>query len=780
MYRQSFCKSPLLGVVFALCVLANSVQPPTSYADITAKEVESSIRMGVRYLKERQQADGGWPEYTSYNCGLSGLCTLALANAGVLPGDPNMTKALEYLRRAKPTDTYSVSLQTLALCQVGLVADLPLIRSNVVWLIEQQTDAGAWTYRPGLDSMGDPSNAQFALLALAAAEERGIQIKPQVYEKAAKYWRNIQSKDGGWAYSGGLSNTGSMTCAGIASSIICRGHLNDVSQRIKGDQIQCCGNSDEDDVVERGLQWLAAGFSSRANPGATGAAKNTFYYLYALERVGRMSGRRLIGDHDWYREGAEFIVRAQDRVLGFWATGDLIESNRLVTTSFALLFLSKGKRQVAIGLLDYQEDTNDIRHPDGARQLVRALERDWGRDLTWQVARLEGARVADLLQTPVLVISGNEAPKISPEGMKLLKDYVDQSGFLVFEANAGNGCGPADGFQRWVQTFCTEYLGSPLERLPPDHPLWFAQKRVDPATIAADFWVYGVQACCRTGVVYVPQSLSCRWELSDPVSRRKPPAAVEKQLEAAVALGQNIVAYATGRELKEKLELRSVLTAETSERAGERGVLAIAQLGLDAGGLEAKRAIPNLARYIDRFTSISITTDAPIIALEDEPLSEYALLWFHGRRSFELNDQQVRSLRTYLENGGMLFADSICGDESFQESFRREMRRVLPESPLQTVPADHPLMTADYGGFDLSAVTLRTPQKGASGAISVEKRRQLAVLEAAVVNDRVAVVFSPYDLSCALESQSSIQCPGYATDDAARIGINLVLFALRQ
>ncbi|MEL7266389.1 MAG: DUF4159 domain-containing protein, partial [Planctomycetota bacterium] len=45
----------------------------------------------------------------------------------------------------------------------------------------------------------------------------------------------------------------------------------------------------------------------------------------------------------------------------------------------------------------------------------------------------------------------------------------------------------------------------------------------------------------------------------------------------------------------------------------------------------------------------------------------------------------------------------------------------------------------------------------------------------------VASVFlSPLDLSCALESQNSVQCPGYDTTDAAKIAVNLILYAMQQ
>ena len=40
--------------------------------------------------------------------------------------------------------------------------------------------------------------------------------------------------------------------------------------------------------------------------------------------------------------------------------------------------------------------------------------------------------------------------------------------------------------------------------------------------------------------------------------------------------------------------------------------------------------------------------------------------------------------------------------------------------------------------------------------------------------------FSPYDLSCALEKENSPDCPGYTREDAARIGLNVVLYSLQE
>ncbi len=137
------------------------------------------------------------------------------------------------------------------------------------------------------------------------------------------------------------------------------------------------------------MEWLTRHFSVTSNPHSIEDRGRTFsrawrlYYLYGLERVGRMSGQRFLGDHDWYREGAEALLKQQDRLTGYW-TGVGIESNPRVATALALLFLSKGRRPVLIAKLKHDHETDWNRHRQDLRHLTADVERRWRRDLTWQ------------------------------------------------------------------------------------------------------------------------------------------------------------------------------------------------------------------------------------------------------------------------------------------------------------------------------------------------------------------------------------------------------------
>ena len=76
-------------------------------------------------------------------------------------------------------------------------------------------------------------------------------------------------------------------------------------------------------------------------------------------------------------------------------------------------------------------------------------------------------------------------------------------------------------------------------------------------------------------------------------------------------------------------------------------------------------------------------------------------------------------------------------------------------------------------------MTLREPA-GGDGPLAARKRTIAPRLEGVRMGDRWAVIFSPYDLSCALEKQNSLECTGYGRDDAEKIALNLLLYSLNQ
>ena len=286
-----------------------------------------------------------------------------------------------------------------------------LIDRNVRWLEAKQiTEAdrkGAWSY-PGPG--GDNSNSQFAVLALYDAQSVGAKVKRQTWQLAADYWRNTQNDDGSWGYVPGDAGSGSMTCAGIGALATSTAALESGDATVEGGRVICCRPHKEDDALERAVDWLAQHFSVSRNPRPAGSGQAClYYYLYGLERAGRLTARRFIGDHDWYREGAEYLVHDQDPLSHYWQGNWHAEQKPHISTALALLFLAKGRRPVVMAKLEYGQPEHWNQHRRDAANLVAYTEKAWNLGLTWQTVNAERATVEDLLQSPVLYISGSRA-----------------------------------------------------------------------------------------------------------------------------------------------------------------------------------------------------------------------------------------------------------------------------------------------------------------------------------------------------------------------------------
>jgi len=790
----------LIRLVLSLTVSAGFLAEPTlmqaqEKESVTAAQVRAAIDKGVEYLKRVQnKSNGSWTQVGPYPKGASALCALALLECGEDSKSAHMVKAIDFLRAGDPPEkTYVLALQTMVLAADDPEKHKLLILRNARLLersqVKEGIKAGGWGYgdKPG----ADPSNTQFAILALHEAERAGVKVNAATWQLAMRYWMKRQELNGGWRYSFGNAR-GSMTSAGLASLIISSGKFRGGDARAEGEQAFCCGSQRElgvDDRIQRGLQWLAARFTTERHPvdaigGRRGVDTWWLYYMYCLERVGRLTGQQFIGTNDWYRAGAASLIRRQ-AIDGSWTGTGQGESDPQIGTAFALLFLAKGRRPVLMSKLKFGSDRRWSVHRNDVHNLTRYVESRWDRDLTWQIVDLSKADLKQLLQSPVLVINGEKELTLSLAEKNLLRSYVEQGGFIFAQACDGNGC-DGQAFDRSFRALLAEiFPNSKLSVLPPEHPVWYAEEKVPPRLMRR---LEGLQRCCRTSVVYCPpqkapqpSNLSCYWQLGETPRREKYSRPVEEQIQASLSIGLNVLAYATNRELKNKLDVPRIITAEKSILAVPVGTLAIAKIDHGRSADDAPAALPNLLGVAKNQLNLRLRVANRLVALGDKNLAEYPILFIHGRGEFKLSEAERKSLKTYLENGGFLFGDALCADAEFARTFGAEMARLFPDKPMERIPENHAMFTEQFRGHDVRKVTLRDPTaRGPNDTRQTKTHRVSPLLEGIKIDGRYSVVFSPYDLSCALENATSIDCKGYTRDDAAKLGVNIVLYALQQ
>ncbi|MBI5543465.1 MAG: DUF4159 domain-containing protein [Deltaproteobacteria bacterium] len=174
---------------------------------------------------------------------------------------------------------------------------------------------------------------------------------------------------------------------------------------------------------------------------------------------------------------------------------------------------------------------------------------------------------------------------------------------------------------------------------------------------------------------------------------------------------------------------------------------------------------------VSQRTSAEVFPEARPFGLADQALFRYPFLYFGGEGPFPpLSPDEVGNLRRWITWGGFMLADANDGSngDGFDASFRREIARVLPGSPLSRLSADHVVYRSYY----------LLDRHG--GRLLVRP-----FMEAAMVGRRAAVIYSQNDLAGAWSRDEhgdwDFQCsPGGESqrEVALRTGINLVFYAL--
>lgn len=787
-----------------LCISLMLFSRRTVYAqgqELSAKAVLESIERGKAFLLQEQQGDGSWSgPGKNYTPGVSCLALMAIINCGMTANDEPVQRGLKYLRSLRapePRGTYQTSLMIMALAAAkDGKRDLPLIQSLVERLEKSQVttgpNAGGWSYGPGMAIGGagvaDRSNSQYAVLALRDAVHAGVPVSQKTWKLIKQYWSTQQSGDGGWGYqSNAGASRGSMTVAGIATMVIVNSMLGDDLELNPDGTPVCCDQKEEDKSIERAIHWMTTHFSVGTNPGVNSWL---LYYLYGLERAGRLSGTRFFGKHDWYREGAAFLTQRQSVRDGSWRGAGQLESDPVLGTSFVLLFLSKGLAPVLINKLEYKTEgqvklqpgtiPNWNHHQNDILNLTDALSGrpDWPKLLTWQTVNLDlaiqGGGVQVLRQAPVLFISGQEDPQFGVPEVNMLKQFVEQGGF-IFAVDNCNGAGFDRGFRELIKKMYPQGEVQ-LKRLTAEHPVFRCEYLLDAESVE----LYGVDVGCRTSIIYCPDDLACLWDKWMRFPSQDRPVKATSMITRAVRIGTNVIAYATGREPPNKLDQEELASENGLQNQVERGFLQIAKIRHNGTWDAAPRALTNLLKALNQNAGMIASTKTPSLPASDPNLMQYPLLYMHGRSQFSLSKTEQSNLKQALDNGAVLFADACCGAQPFDKSFRQLMQEIFPTKQLKRIPVDHPLFS-EQTGYDVRRVRRRQMEvNDVNQPLKAETLVVEPLLEGIEIDGHLAVIYSKYDISCALEQQASVACAGYVPQDAVNLALNIVRYALLQ
>ncbi|GEM_PF-2433165 len=382
-----------LGGALLLLLAAEGAAAQSSHPPPQA-DIDRSVDAGAKFLLEAWAREPNEPAYKGDT-----LVFYALLAAG-RGNEPRTGKLLQRIL-ATPLDgtdfpVYDVGLRAMALAHADPVRYQTEIARCAWWLVNAQTDNGQWDYdgpqdgevpkkfdtvpwsgpvptgknatgRTGLKVerrakwvaanprregiLRNASTTQYGLLGLFAARSAFIIVPEETWKKAEEMLLRTQDgKEGGWAYIDPKDKSNQWQPVDPPSHLdhtlmilSCLSILKRVRERASPEIDKAADRAFH--YLTRRADWLGEYLRTMPQDKDGGLTLiYHFYDLYSIERVGIFWDRDKLGGMAWYALGARQLLQKQTGD-GSWGLNYRDgSSDKLVNTSFAILFL---KRTVA-------------------------------------------------------------------------------------------------------------------------------------------------------------------------------------------------------------------------------------------------------------------------------------------------------------------------------------------------------------------------------------------------------------------------------------------------
>jgi hypothetical protein len=290
---------------------------------------ERAVKLGLQWLAENQQQDGGWNfkhgddspgSLSECRTAATGLALLAFLGAGhtqrVGSGEyrTNVNRGLQFLiskikygadggdLRGKVVGNegmYAHAIATLALCEAFAMSRDSKLKNPAQRAIDfvvsaQEKTGGGWRYKPG--EPGDTTVTGWQLMALKSAKAGQLKVPDETIKKAVGFLDSVTLNGGSqYAYTPGGGPTPGVTAIGV----LCRMYL---------------GWTPENPALQKGIVTL-----DEAGPDPN----NLYYNYYATQALHHWGGKPW---SKWNTVMRERLVKTQveeGKGTGSWSpTGD--------------------------------------------------------------------------------------------------------------------------------------------------------------------------------------------------------------------------------------------------------------------------------------------------------------------------------------------------------------------------------------------------------------------------------------------------------------------------
>jgi len=721
--------------------LLGCIMLPQPAQALTDEEVGEAIDKIKAYLYEAQHESGAW--FGAYHSdandsgrdqwGPTSMAALALVVSGESPQRPELNKAIELLTLAEMRGTYALSMRTHLWSY--LPADLygGLLSQDGQTMLRTYNGDSRFNYNiygsEGFDNEGhrvDNSTTQYGLLAMWQVSKRGGRVPQDFWEGALKNFLDLQTRDGGWGYSGPSNATQPMTCAGMACMYIAQQEL--FRNQKNANQLTA-------EAIAKGLAYLDANYDLPEMNTIGGGS----YTYYGFERVGLASGRRYFGGHDWFEEIATAIVAKNGRY-----------GNSIHNAAFDLMFLARGRVPVWINKLEVP-GVNWNNRPNDVYFLNRFISEFVEHEVNWQVVGVD-TNPADWMNAPLLYLSAGGDVEFTDQQVDNIKQYLDMGGTLLVNPEERSSS-----FRASIEKLAGQmYPHLSFEDLSAEHPI-------------ASLLMGGQRAGSRPPIEVLNNGArdliimpSKDWGYAFQSDETPDP---EKETHWQYIV--NIYAVATDRG-----ELLPRLSSPIVERTGRASTRTIKVVVPTIGG----HGPPESDAY--RFMKAYAHNEAGAnLLIEQTPLadlvaSDPTLVHLSGTAAVELLPTELDALNTYIEEGGTVLIENVGGRGDFAASVTRQMASILPgqDSQVRTGSLVTGRGLPDGAKRNRRIIYRAMTQQAGNPGTSL-------LLRGYEREDRFPVLVSIEDISLGMLGVRQYGINGYSVESARNIMLNILLEA---
>ncbi len=759
------------GVMLAVAAMSSRA-PAQDAAALQYERIQNAIARGVAHVYQTPPPSTFEPawKYTHWSykfdqefhhpTGNHALANWALLACGESYQNPQLYRRVNLVLASDTAYVYDRGMRAQMLAELPRLRWAPWVHRDGVFLTGALTDVGNFhsQHTEGLaGGAGDNAHGQYGVLGLAGLQRAGWnRISNKQWALIDSYWRAAQQKTeggdpAGWAiYSlepaHGLTGSiayftkvrAPMTAGAIAVLAV-------TERALRGPKMDV-GKQNVSLELRKGLRWLNQNFVLN-DPDEE---SDRYFYFFTVQSVGRYTGFRTFNGIDWFRDVTAALL-AEQQPDGSW-TGP---KGKLLSTGFALLYLARANDPLGVAKLRWRslepgQDTSTKRinwhnRPHDMWNFVDYASELYEVSTTWQIADIDQP-IYELIESPLLYMSTDEAFIMRDEDVAKLRRYIDAGGLLVTNPDEGEAAAQIS-FKKLAERLFGDD-GLTLEDMAGDDPLRDLHARNVNTPMKM------VHNGVRPLMVHFSGDIGRELQRLDTAS---------KSFDAL----SNIYLYATGLQPQRPRLKRNYVV---DQLAAPSRVLRAARIR-HAGQYDPE---PGAMQQLRTLMANEHDVDLQVSTAEPSELSDQRIGFLTTVGPLDMSGDEVAALRQWIGRGGTLWLDIAGGGQSAIDSVYALVDQLSDGGPRRTLGRRDAIIHGEPfdGGYDCTRVNYRLYALRVMGTVV---RPQLEMVEVA---GRPAIIFSTMDLTTALAGLDHWSIFGYSVRSARQLVQNGCLAVL--